>query len=508
MSETIGPARLVRILELSRNEIYLIDAATLNFLFANNGALSNTGYSQDDMSRLTPLDLKPELPRPVWERLVRPLIDGLRHQTRFDARHRRKDGSFYDVSVRLEYMADEAPAVFVAFIEDMTERVEAETLRARSDALLASVIATAPDAIITIDADARILSFSRAAELMLGYRTAEVIGRNVNILMPEPYRSHHDGYIERYLRTGEKRIIGIGRQVQAQRKNGTVFPMELAVGEVLQNDTHIFTGFIRDVSDRVAMESRSNALQRELNHAARLTAMGEMAAALAHELNQPLSAITNYASVVDKLLAAEDPDRDRVAGFNTKIGEQANRAGEIIRRLREFVRRGETERHLENVNEIVREAVQLAMIGSAGRGVRFAYSLGNALPDVLIDRVQIQQVVVNLVRNAMDAVLEELEKNVAVETHFEEREAVVDVAATFNPAGDVHITVRDTGPGIAPEVLPAMFEPFVTSKSSGMGIGLAVSRSIIEAHGGRIWAENDEAGAAVHFTIPTGSASA
>lgn len=432
----------------------------------------------------------------------------MRPLTRFRTRHRRKDGSLYDISVRLEYMADETSAVFVAFSEDMTEWIKNEASLQQSEALLTSVIETAPDAIITINVEANIVSFSRAAEDMFGYRGDEVIGRNVDMLMPEPYRSAHDGYIARYLITGEKRIIGIGRQVQAMRRDGSVFPMELAVGEARHDGQHLFTGFIRDVSERVAMEKRTSALQRELNHATRLTSMGEMASALAHELNQPLSAIANYTSVIGQLLTRADSDPKKAIEYNGKVGEQAQRAGEIIRRLREFMRRGETERVAQDVNEVVREAVQLATIGAAARGVQVVCHLAADLPAVTLDRIQIQQVVVNLVRNAIDAVLGEpgreveVDVDVDVETRYDTVTASIDIAAAITPTGEIHVTVCDSGPGIPDSILSTMFDPFVTSKSDGMGIGLAVSRSIVEAHGGRIWAENGEGGTKVHFTLP------
>lgn len=496
-------ARMARIIEHSLNEIYVIDADTLRFIAANDGARKNTGYTGAEMAALTPLDLKPELTRAVWDRLTRPLREGLRKQSRFRTLHKRKDGSRYEVSVRLEYMAEEKPSVFVAFIEDMTHRQEVEAGRLRSEALLASVINTAPDAIVTVEADGKIESFSIAAEAMFGYRAEEVIGRNVKILMPAPYRDEHDGYIRRYLTTGEKRIIGIGRRVTAQRKDGAIFPMELAVGEVNQGGVRLFTGFIRDISSRIQMEERTNALQRELNHAARLTAMGEMASALAHELNQPLAAISNYAQVVKKVLELNADTDTRLHDFNGKIADQAQRAGEIIRRLRAFVRRGETERCEEDVNDVVREAAQLALVGASSRGIDVVYHLDEAVPAILLDRIQVQQVVVNLVRNAMDALQENGRREIDIETHFGEAVRKISVTSASSEGGEVVVSVHDTGPGISDDVASRLFEPFVTTKETGMGIGLSVSRSIIEAHGGRLWTENEEGGGAVfRFSLP------
>jgi len=498
--------RLARIIEHSLNEIYVIDAETLRFINANRGARVNTGYQASELENLTPIDLKPHVSQAVWDRLTRPLRDGRRKRTQFNTSHRRKDGSLYDVSVQLEYMAEEAPAVFVAFIEDLTTRHRVEAEQQQSEALLETVIDTAPDAIITVDADGLIMSFSAAAEKMLQYRAEEVIGKNVKILMPPPYRDEHDGYMEHYLRTGEKRIIGIGRRVTAMRKDGTEFPMELAVGEVNQAGTHLFTGFIRDISNRVRIEERASVLQRDLNHAARLTAMGEMASALAHEVNQPLAAISNYAQVVKKLLSkAETPD-PRQLEFNTKIADQAQRAGDIIRRLRQFVRRAETDRNRQDLNDVVREAAQLALIGATSKGISVSFHLEDGLPNVLLDRIQIQQVVVNLIRNAMDSLQEMNQREIEIETHALDSPRKISVRSDVSSGHEVQVSVHDTGPGIDEDVLGRLFEPFVTTKETGMGIGLSVSKSIIEAHGGSLWAENHpDGGAAFHFTVPVGA---
>ena len=162
--------------------------------------------------------------------------------------------------------AVQEPILFHAIIESPLRETQGRLDRRLDAALLRSVIDTAPDAIITIERDGRIRSFSPAAERLFGYGAEEVIGRNVNILMPDPYRSEHDGYLDRYLTTGEKRIIGIGRTVMARHKDGRTFPIELAVGEVKSGASHIFTGFIRDISERVAAQARVNKLQQELSH--------------------------------------------------------------------------------------------------------------------------------------------------------------------------------------------------------------------------------------------------
>jgi len=356
---------------------------------------------------------------------------------------------------------------------------------------LQSVLDSIPDATIVIDERGIIQSFSAAAERLFGYAATDVVTKNVKILMPSPYREDHDGYLERYLHTGERRIIGIGRVVVGQRRDGSTFPMELAVGEMQVRNKRFFTGFIRDLTERQQTEARLQELQAELVHMSRLTAMGEMASALAHELNQPLSAIANYMKGSRRLL--ENPS-DQAAGLirdaMDKAADQALRAGEIIRRLRDFVARGESERRVEDVKKLVEEASALALVGAKDKGVRVQFAFAPRLDYVLADKVQIQQVLLNLIRNAIEAMESEPTRELVVST---------------SPARDnmVEIRVADTGPGIAPEISAQLFQPFVTTKSQGMGVGLSISRTIIEAHGGAIVQRPNPGGGTVFaFTLP------
>ena len=224
-------------------------------------------------------------------------------------------------------------------------------------------------------------------------QAAEAIGQNVKILMPAPYRENHDGYLQRYMHTGERRIIGIGRVVVGQRKDGSTFPMELAVGEMKSGDRRFFTGFIRDLTERQQTEARLQELQSELVHISRLTAMGEMASTLAHELNQPLSAIANYLRGSRRLLeGASDEKSAAMRDALDKAADQAMRAGQIIRRLRDFVSRGEGEQRVESITKLVEEASALALVGVKDRGIRVQFQFNPEVDQVLADRVQVQQV--------------------------------------------------------------------------------------------------------------------
>jgi two-component system, LuxR family, sensor kinase FixL len=359
------------------------------------------------------------------------------------------------------------------------------------EAHLQSILDTVPEAMVVIDERGAIRSFSLAAERLFGYRAVEVAGQNVKLLMPSPYCEEHDGYLHRYLSTGERRIIGIGRVVVGQRKDGSTFPMELAVGEMRSGTQHFFTGFIRDLTERQQTEARLQELQAELVHVSRLTAMGEMASALAHELNQPLSAIANYMKGSRRLLESSTEERaDQVRDAMDKAADQALRAGQIIRRLRDFVARGESERRVEDLRKLVEEASALALVGAKDKGVRVRFDFAPQVDFVLADKVQVQQVLLNLMRNAIEAM-----------EGVERRELVVSTA----PAADgmAEISVSDTGSGLSPEVIAQLFQPFVTTKAHGMGVGLSISRTIIEAHGGSIAPHPNSGGGTVFsFTLP------
>lgn len=365
------------------------------------------------------------------------------------------------------------------------------TLRA-SETHLRSILDTVPDATVVIDEAGTITSFSAAAVRQFGYATEEAIGRNVNILMPEPYRTEHDGYIRHYLATGEKRIIGIDRVVVGRRKDGSTFPMKLAVAEMRSAGRTYFTGFIRDLTERQQSEERLQELQGELARLARLNELGEMASTLAHELNQPLAAIANYAQGCVRLLkssgGAVSPQLKEAL---EETARQSLRAGDIIRHLREFVSRGETDRSAADVRKLIEEAGALALVGSREQDVRSVFEFAPDTGTVLVDRVQIQQVLINLIRNAMEAMRECRRRELAVR-------------AKRNGEGHVMIEVADTGPGISEDIAARLFEPFVTSKPNGMGIGLSISRRIIEAHGGSLTASrNSEGGATFRIDLPT-----
>jgi two-component system sensor kinase FixL len=390
---------------------------------------------------------------------------------------------------------DGEPARLSGIVLDIDNEKRLEDALRTREGHFRSILDTVPDAMIVIDEHGIIQFFSSAAERQFGYAAPEAIGKNISGLMPEPDRSRHDGYLARYLKTGERRIIGIGRIVTGMRKDGTTFPMHLTIGEMQSGGRPYFTGFVRDLTEQQQTQARLQELQSELVHVSRLSAMGEMASALAHELNQPLSAISNYMKGSRRLLAGStDVNAPKIEAALDRAAEQAIRAGDIIRRLRNFVARDASEMRVESLSKLLEEAGALGLTGAREQGVLLRFNLNPTCDLVLADRVQIQQVLVNLFRNALEAM--------AGSTHRE-------LIATNVRAPDdmIEIAISDTGHGFGADGQANLFQPFFTTKETGMGVGLSISRTIIDTHGGRMWAETNEAGGATfRFTLPAASA--
>jgi two-component system sensor kinase FixL len=411
----------------------------------------------------------------------------------YETERQRKDGQVIQVALTVSPIRDQAGRIIGAskISRDITEAKRADSALIENEALLRSILDTVPDGMVVIDEQGLIQSFSATAERMFGYAAAEVCGRNVSVLMPSPYRENHDAYITRFLTTGERRIIGLGRVVTGQRNNGSVFPLELSVGEVNSDGRRLFTGFVRDLTERQETQHRLQELQSELTHVSRLTEMGQMASALAHEINQPLTAATNYLEVARRLVVRNEADAaGRAAGIVENAAAQVVRATQIIRRLRDFVRKGESERRVEPVGKMIEEAAALALIGVRDSGVNVKLQIAPNLPDVSVDKIQVQQVVVNLVRNAIEAMVQ-----------CDRRELTVSAVPTEE--GAIEVAVADTGTGIAPEIAERLFQPFVTTKPQGMGVGLSICRSIVETHGGELRAvPNPGGGTIFRFSLP------
>jgi two-component system, LuxR family, sensor kinase FixL len=361
-----------------------------------------------------------------------------------------------------------------------------------SEVRLASVLDTAVDGIIIIDEHARMMMFNKACERMFGYEAAEVIGLNVSMLTPPEHAGVHDEYVAAYKRSGHRKIIGIGREVRAKRKDGTFFPIDLSVGEAITPDGRQFIGILRDLTARKDTERRMTELQGDLIRLARVSALDEMGSAIAHELNQPLTAIILYLQAVERELRrardtghSEEADARRFAIIK-KAQSEAQRAGSIIQRIRQLVEKRGPERKEVDLNHLVDDAIELTQIGQ-DRIVNVVRDYGAGLPPLQVDPVQIQQIVVNLVRNAFEAVRGREGGEIVVSTSLDDRHLL--------------LSVEDNGPGIPPEMIDSLFQAFKTGKRSGMGLGLAISRTIAQSHGGELLVDPGGSGRGARFAV-------
>ena len=398
---------------------------------------------------------------------------------------RSRKGGWYLLRMRpYRTVEDKVDGVVVTFV-DIGERLRAKDELRDSEARMRSIIDGVAVSIVTINEAGIIQSINAATTTMFGYAAEELVGRNVKILAAEPYHSQHDGYIRRYLETGEARIIDTSREVEARRKDGSTLPIELMVSEIRHGGERVFIGFARDLSERRRFEARLSRL-----HGNRLDSMANMATALAHELNQPLAAAANYLFTVRHLLGTKPGPADaRIDEALGKASSQMHRAGQIIAHLREFMTRGEPDKTEQSLHDLIRRACELLAPSARDAGAEIILHLDAAEDEVLADRIQIEQAIFNLVRNAIEAMTDFLERKVVISTSLDE--------------GMIRAEFSDTGRGLPDTSGVDLFAPFSSTKSNGLGVGLSISGSIIEAHYGTIWAAaNPGGGAKFCFTLP------
>ncbi len=349
------------------------------------------------------------------------------------------------------------------------------------------------EAIIIMDDKGRIRRCNKAAIEMFGYTADEMIGQDISILMPAPDSANHATYVNRYLNTHKARIIGIGRELNARRKDGTIFPIQLAIGEIAYNNTMRFIGMMRDLTDYKMDEERKLRMHTDMITASRLTTMGEMAAAMAHEINQPLAAIANYASASERLLASGAANLEDIKSALAHIKTQSHRAGDIIRRLRSFVRPDSVELVPTDISTIIDEIKPLAEVDANANNIAISFDISTNLPAIIADQLQIQQVLLNLLRNGIDAMRDNDPEHRRLELH-----------CYIATPDTICIDVTDQGHGITEEVSKKLFHPFFTTKDTGMGMGLAISHTIVKSHGGALsFANNLSGGATFSVTLPT-----
>lgn len=406
-------------------------------------------------------------------------------------------GARRTVSWRLDPLAvdfGENRYLILAGIEQAPGSVLGSERAAEREARLQTILDTAVDGIVTVSESGIIESLNTATERIFGYASDELIGQNVKILMPDNHRDEHDQYIGNYLRTGHKKIIGIGREVEGRRKDGSTFPLDLAVSEFRAAGRRRFMGLMRDISSRKRAEREARLHLDELAHASRLSALGEMATGIAHEVNQPLAAIVSYAQACLNMMASEKSDPSVVRNALEQIAIQGRRAGDIVHQLRQFVRKEQVKHAPVDVNQCIQNVLTLFSHDLRSSGAVLIVELDKELPMVTADRVQVEQVALNLLRNALEAALQQ-----------NGSAARVRVKTTRTEGHGVRVCVSDNGPGFGEEAPERLFETFYTTKPQGLGVGLSISRSIIESHGGHLQAEQNAAGGLdVSFTLPGG----
>lgn len=357
---------------------------------------------------------------------------------------------------------------------------------------LHALLDAAVDAIVVIDDRGSITTFNAAAERMFGYSAAAVLGKNVSMLMTEPNRSSHDEYLRHYAATGEARIIGIGREVEARRADGSVFPIRLAVGEAADARGRRFVGIIRDITAQRQAEQRTRSLEQRLAHVGRFNLMGEMAAGIAHEINQPLAAISTYAQAAARIVQRADADVASLADVCGKIDAQAQRASQVIENLRKFIRKQDIETQVLDVDAVLDDVWSLIEADGHAAGISVRRVRGADLPKVRADAVQLQQVLLNLTHNAVDSMREGAAK-----------ERGIEVATQAGTDGRVAITVVDHGHGVPWQLGDNIFHPFVTTKREGLGVGLAISKTIVLSFGGVLgYTDNPGGGSIFRVELP------
>lgn len=396
----------------------------------------------------------------------------------------RRDGACYLMRLRpYRTVENRIDGVVVTFV-DISERRRAEEALRDGEARIRAIIDGVADSIVTIDEAGVIRAVNKSTSAMFGYTSEELLGGSIGKLMSEPHRSEHGRYLQNYLQTGVAKVIDSGREVEAIRKDGTKFPAELRVSEIRHHDERLFIGFIRDLSEKRILEVRLRRL-----HGDRLTSMAEMATALAHELNQPLSAAANYMQAALRLLERWPERPPSISAALDQAAAQMLRAGRIVSHLHDFISRGDPEKIAQSMHAIIRQTAELTGPLMKEHKVDLILNLGAAQDCVLADKVQIQQVLVNLIRNACEAMSAAKIRKLTITTMLKNETLQIDVI--------------DTGVGLSKSVDADFFEPFASTKASGLGVGLSISRSIIEAHQGKIWASAaEDGGAKFSFTLP------
>ena len=390
-----------------------------------------------------------------------------------EVRGRRKDGSTFPLHLSVGKMEIDGQPAFTGILHDLSRRLEIEEALKRSEERLRSIVESAVDGIIVIDERGSIQAFNPSAERLFGYTISEVIGRNVRMLMPSPDRERHDGYLHHYLTTGDQKIIGIGREVTALKKDGTRFPVHLSVGEMRSEGTRSFTGILHDLSDRVALEQR-------LSEQKSLAKLGEMAAVVAHEVKNPIAGIRGALQVITSRMPADQRDRAVLLDIITRL-DALNR---IVQDMLMFARPRALRKEPISLGSLLSDTASMIERDPSMLNLEIGIA-GSA--EITGDRELLQVVFQNILMNAAQAM---------------DGQGRIDVTITHID-GRCRIAVADRGPGMPAEVREKAFDAFFTTKHRGTGLGLPIARRAVEAHDGTIHIDvPDTGGTTVSVELP------
>lgn len=382
---------------------------------------------------------------------------------------------------------------FVGTSTDIDDLKRTEQELRTSEKRTRVIVDTALDAVVTMDADGMITGWNTQAEKIFGWTSGQAVGRRLShTIIPSKYRDAHEIGLRRFLRTGEGPVLNKRIEIAGQHRDGREFPIELTVTAVKLGERWAFSAFLRDITERRRAEEALQTMQAELARVSRLCTVGELTASIAHEINQPLAAVVTNADVCRRLLSGDAPDLHELREAVADIADAGTRAGDVISRIRALLKKSHPETAPLDLGDLVREVLALTRSELSSKRVSVQTDLPSALPRVLGDRVQLQQVILNLILNAIEAMAD-----------ITDRPRVLLIRSQIHQSGDIQAAVLDSGAGFDPQSQDRVFDAFFTTKPNGMGMGLSISRSIIEAHGGRLWASpNPDFGVTMYFTLP------
>ena len=490
--------RLARVLEQTQDSIVVCDRDGL-IEYVNPGFTMTTGYTLEDVRGLTPAVLKSEeMPEEIYASLWRTISAG--HTWRGEIKNRSRDGrTYWDyVVVSPVRDADGAIAQYVGTHINITRSKERELALRESETRLRTVMASVVDAVITIDDSGRVEMCNPAAERLFGYEASEMVGHDVSMLMPEPDHSAHAHYMERYLAGGTPRIIGVGgREVLGRRKDGSTFPVDLAVGEMTVGTTRKFVGVLRDLTERKRAERELEHARQQYLHREKMAAVGQFAAGIIHEVGNPVAAIIGTLEELVQLRAAHEGEREELERHTDRqlrlIAEHAARITRITREISQFATPHPAEPTLLSANDLLRGAVNLLRYDQRARQVELVTTLDDDLPAIEASADHLTQVLLNLVINAADACLAQHERVPRVEVGSRAHQ------------DHIELFVRDNGVGMDEETQARAFEPYYTTKTGGdgMGLGLSLCDALVREHGGQIELESTPGeGTLVRIRLP------